>query len=474
MTEHGEVVGGNTLLARLHGGHTQGATGVLEYEIAGRPRRLLLRNGAVVLPADSALAAEVRRLAAEGSNARWEPLLARLAGRLAEEANARCAPLRRLAQEPADTAGPVPTWALLRRVHALAAPAQSPPAASLVAEGEDPPPAAGPPCWTQEERWVLERLRIATPYAVLESECPFQVEELRQVVAGLRGVGIVRAPDEAPTLAHDSGLLKLVDMLRARIGASLRERPLGLLDDALQRRLETLARRASTMGHYELLGVEPAADESEIQAAFERLARLVHPSHAERPGVQLSPAELSGLFERAVAAMRTLGDPLLRASYDTGHGVSRVTEQDSSDRRLEVAELARRAFDQASYEERNGDLHSALVLYERAAALAPRAEHWLALARLQAKNPSWSSRTLESYRRALELDPTAATEISFEMGGVLERAGSLDEAVSYYQRAAAARPPHPAAIEAMDRLAERGHGTRASAGRGLGRLFRRS
>ncbi|HLF56918.1 MAG TPA: DnaJ domain-containing protein, partial [Thermoanaerobaculia bacterium] len=274
--------------------------------------------------------------------------------------------------------------------------------------------------------------------------------------------------------AHDSGLLKLVELLRARIGASLRERPLGLLDDALQRRLEALARGASAMNHYELLGVKLDAEESEIQAAFEGLARLVHPSHAERPGVILSSGELDGLFERAVAAMRTLGDPALRAVYDDSHGFSRAPDQDSSDRRLEIAELARREFERARYEERNGDLHSALVLYEQAAAMAPSAEHWLGLARLQAKNPAWGGRALESFRRALELDPQRAGEIRFAMAGVLERSGKLDEAVSYYQSALQGPASPAGAREALERLAGQGHGKepRAAGGR-LGRLFRR-
>ena len=467
---------GATLLDHLRDAHTRRASGVLDYEVAGRARRILMHGGGMLLPADSLLAAEVRRLSAAGDAAHWEPLLDRLAARLVEEAGARSLCLRPIDRAPRDAAGPVPTWALIRRAFALAAdPSRDPdPSEALIADVPHLPPASGPPCWTPEELWVLERLRTAAPYALLERDCPFRTLQLRRVVAGLRAVGVVRAPDRASSFAHDSGLLKLVELLRARIGASLRERPLGLLDDALQRRLEALARGASAMNHYELLGVEPDADESEVQAAFDGLARLVHPSHAERAGVLLSPGELNGLFERAVAAMRTLGDPALRSAYDDGHGFSRAPDQDSSDRRLEVAELARREFERARYEERNGDLHSALVLYEQAAAMAPSAEHWLGLARLQAKNPAWGGRALESFRRALELDPQRGGEIRFAMAEALERSGKLDEAVSYYQSALQGPAPPTGAREALERLAGQGHGKEAHAAGGrLGRLFRR-
>jgi tetratricopeptide (TPR) repeat protein len=428
-----------------------------------------------MLPADNPLAAAVRRVGDGAPAAVWEPLIARLAARLAEESGARLGALRPLASPSAGVVGPLPTGAILRRAFALAADptVESDDDEVLVAEAPEPAGSGEPPCWTPQELWILERLRTANPFAALGRECPFPAGELRGALVGLRGMGIVRPAGRPPAFAHDSGLLKLVELLRARVGASLRERPLGLLDDALQRRLESLARRASAMSHYELLSIAPSADESEIQAAFENVARLVHPSHADRRSVVLSRAELEVLFERAVAAMRTLGDPALRAEYDGTHGISRLPDKSSSDRRVEIVELARREFERARFEERNGDLHSALVLFERAATLAPTAEHWLGLARLQAKNPSWRNRTLESYRRALELDPGAAPEIRFEMGGVLERAGELDEAVSYYQAAAGAASPHAAARDALRRLAADGHGGTGKAGSRLGRLFRR-
>jgi hypothetical protein len=59
---------------------------------------------------------------------------------------------------------------------------------------------------------------------------------------------------------------------------------------------------------YERLGVDPAASQTEIRAAYRRLARRVHPDRGG-PG---SEAAMAAVNE----AWRVLGDPARRANYD--------------------------------------------------------------------------------------------------------------------------------------------------------------
>jgi tetratricopeptide (TPR) repeat protein len=461
------------LLTRLLRTHHERGTGSLEVEAGGRTRRIHLAAGEIWLSSESPLAGAVRELGSSGDAARWSPLLDRLVEAYLAAGAVRGMAWRAGESPPADAAGPLPTEALLRRAFAARGRDAEPPGQLVVASESDRDGAGAPACWSPEERWVLERLRRPMRFDALRAECPFPEAHLRAALAGLVAVGRLHDPQRAPTAPQDSGLLRLVELLSARVAASLRDRPLGLLDDAHRRRVEALARGAEGKTHYELLGVPADASAEAIQAAFEGLARLLHPVHAERGTLGLSAPSLMRLFERAVGAYRTLGDPALRAAYDASHGVERAPAGESGgERRAELEELARREFDRARFEELNGDLHSALVLYEQVVELSPSVDHLLALARLQAKNPAWNSRALATVQRALELAPQEPA-LLFLAGELFERAGQAERAAGYFQACVGRAPEHAGAQAALRRLAARGVGAAAGESRGLGKLFRR-
>jgi tetratricopeptide (TPR) repeat protein len=468
----GETRAGRELLTRLLRTHQERGTGTLEVELGGRVRRIHLAAGEIWLSGESPFAGAVRELGSSADAARWLPLLDRLVEAYLSAVAAPGLAWREGESPPAEAAGPLPTEALLRRAFAAAASGAEPPGQLVVGSESDRDGAGAPTCWSPEERWVLERLRRPMRVDALRAECPFPEARLRAALAGLVAVGRLHDPQRPPAAPQDSGLLRLVELLAARIAASLRERPLGLLDDAHRRRVEAVAREAEGRTHYELLGVAPDASAEAIQVAFENLARLIHPVHAERGALGLSRASLMRLFERAVGAYRTLGDPALRAAYDASHQIepNRAAES-GGERRAELEELARREFDRARFEELNGDLHSALVLYEQVVELAPSADHLLALARLQAKNPAWNSRALATVQRALEIAPQQP-ELLFLAGELYERAGQAERAAGYFQECAGRTPSHAGAQAALRRLAARGVGVAAES-RGLGKLFRR-
>ncbi|KAG1671962.1 hypothetical protein FOA52_013334 [Chlamydomonas sp. UWO 241] len=68
--------------------------------------------------------------------------------------------------------------------------------------------------------------------------------------------------------------------------------------------------------HYELLGIEPDADEGEIKAAFRRMALDLHPDVNDEPDAHQAFIDLKEAYE-------TLSDGDSRREYDRMHGLGR-------------------------------------------------------------------------------------------------------------------------------------------------------
>ncbi len=60
--------------------------------------------------------------------------------------------------------------------------------------------------------------------------------------------------------------------------------------------------------HYELLGIDPAADEAELRRAWKQLALRWHPDRAG--------PDVTFVFQKLLAAYNVLSDPASRAAYD--------------------------------------------------------------------------------------------------------------------------------------------------------------
>jgi tetratricopeptide (TPR) repeat protein len=449
------------------------ATGALELEGSDRARRLFFLRGDLHLPVVHPLADRARNLLAAGDapavSERWRDLVERLADSLDPFGRPRVVFHPGLERLPPETIGPVPTLVLLRVL------AGRDPESELAAHaGERWVASSGAwqrglrGGWTPEEAWILERARQPATRAQLERESPVPREILRRAWAGLRAAGDLRCVDESGASRSPTGpdATRLVDILSERVAAGLRERPLALSVEEHRRRLAELLARAGGMNHYELLGLPQDAGVDAVGAAFEELARCVHPSHGQRLAAAEPRKALEFLFARATEAFRTLSDPALRVVYDATHGIAPpAIAPELDERAVEATRYARRIFERARSEEAQGDFHAALQLYGQAAETDPRAEYWAALGRLQGENPQWGARALESYRRALELDPQSA-DLRYAVGELLERAGDFARARSNYQAAANARPPHPAAPAAVARLG--GDGARRGGGGFLG------
>lgn len=475
------------LLAELR---ARRATGTLELEDAGTSRRIHLRDGEVWIPGAHPLA---RKLAErlEAARARRgapmpadEPMLGILEKVAVVMVTWKASGTRfreGVGGFPGDLVGPLPGARLLmigaslgldeteveRRLAQLGARIRAAPGGL---RGGD---LLG---FLPEEHFLVEKLALPTATAELLAASPFPRVEAARRLLELAAIGLV-LPESGPvsdaTAAyHDAS--ELVTRLSERVARGLVERPLELDRETYREVVTDLLARHGGLDHYELLAVGSDAPLATIHAAYERLARTVHPDNAARYEVKGSESALQVLFERATLAWEVLSDPERRRAYNERQLIEISAAGPTGERRdAERREIARKQFERALVYANAGDLHSAIQMLEQAVQVDPRADYWATLARLQARNPSWLQRALTSYRHAVQLDPGNA-ELRLAYGQMFEQLEEPERARVQYNAALRANPDLQ---EAADRLAaleqrlavpERGPGTSIFA-----RFFRR-
>lgn len=200
-----------------------------------------------------------------------------------------------------------------------------------------------------------------------------------------------------------------------RIARSLAEQPLELGLAAHRQQVAEAVRRVGQATFYHFLSVGPAAQVSEVHQAYERMARLVHPSHSERLGWEGEKSVLSMLFEHATQAYLTLSHPERRKAYDREwSGEAPPPMPASPARREENRARARESFERARALAKADEIHYAVELAREAARIDPQPEYFILLGDLLEKNERWLTQALDAYRKALELgsaDPRLLSSI---------------------------------------------------------------
>jgi tetratricopeptide (TPR) repeat protein len=189
-----------------------------------------------------------------------------------------------------------------------------------------------------------------------------------------------------------------------RIARALAERPLTIQPREHRERVAELLKQLGEATFYHLLGIDPASGAREVYEAYDGVARLVHPSHASRVGLEGREEVLKVLFERATLGYLTLIELDRRKEYDRDVGPARWTSLRTSTASRE--EEARRCLARARTLAESEDFHSAIELLRQSVRLAPDAEAYGLLGLLQAKNPQWMDEALESLERAVEMGAT--------------------------------------------------------------------
>ncbi len=199
-----------------------------------------------------------------------------------------------------------------------------------------------------------------------------------------------------------------------RIGRSLAERPLEVGVAEQRERVAALVREVGGATFYQLLAVGPTASPEKVHEGYERVARLVHPSHAPYLGLEGREGVLEVLFERATAAYVTLSHPGRRRDYDREIGPGGWPEAATGRSRSEEnRDRARGYFNRATAFVAKDEIHFAIELLREAARIDPQAKYFVLLGDLQTRNQNWLRHAADSYARALEIGgPDAQVEQS--------------------------------------------------------------
>lgn len=239
-----------------------------------------------------------------------------------------------------------------------------------------------------------------------------------------------------------------------RIERQLREQPLEISPEEHRVRLAELMAQVGELNHYEFLGITPDASSDQVHDAYDRLARLVHPSHAPTLGLGGREAALELLFEEATHAYLVLSHPDRRREYDREAEVTKtVAVMARAGREEEARQVARRYYRQAISLGRSEEYHFALELLGEAVRIDPRPEYYCLLGEIELKNPRWTSRAFDSFQAALAAAPDDP-RAHLGMARAHEALGRPLSAQEHYRKVLAIAPEAHEAREGLSRIEE--------------------
>jgi hypothetical protein len=309
---------------------------------------------------------------------------------------------------------------------------------------------------TPTEAFLMSRADGSLSFQEILSVSPMDPDEVSRALYGLLAVGLLElpqasmpeektpappepaekaAPEVMPVNALDAFLERTSDLpapsgepsgakdAPARSAPSNESTGYARSIDAENERAAVLERiqAARNTDHYGILDVDRSADEEGIRRAYYRIARRFHPDRFRRPEFEEIIDDVEQMFSATTEAYNTLSHQNLRAEYERDLAASASSGRGAE---VNVSVQARESYLRARKHVEAEEFHDAVALLEMATRLdGSKAEYWLLLGTIQAKNPRWRKKAEESYLKTAELDPTSAD--AYLHLGRLYRAGGL-------------------------------------------------
>lgn len=106
--------------------------------------------------------------------------------------------------------------------------------------------------------------------------------------------------------------------------------------------VETMHELLEELNYYQLLLIEPDCEQTDIEPAFRRESRRLHPDRLARLGSGPFQVKANKIYRSINEAYRTLRDPDTRAAYDAEHrmGAARLSDDGRRDAQSSAAAAA--------------------------------------------------------------------------------------------------------------------------------------
>jgi hypothetical protein len=214
--------------------------------------------------------------------------------------------------------------------------------------------------------------------------------------------------------------------------------------------------------HFEVLGLTTAANDTEIRAAYARLARILHPDACRDPILAEVDGQREAVFVRVREAYEALRDPKARSEYEaelrrrkppSAPAPPPEPVPSSPEKLEEIVAAAEELVRDGQYWEAMPQLEA--VLERTAGALRVRAR--MALARASAKYPERLRQAEAHLQEVLREDPAVLDDAvrlaaSLLLGDIYRASGLPVRAAAMYRKALAIQPQNRHAARELARL----------------------
>jgi len=165
-----------------------------------------------------------------------------------------------------------------------------------------------------------------------------------------------------------------------------------------------LARQLPNIDYYQLLDIPRAATRSQIVPRIDELKKQYEPNTYPPPARE----SVTAIRRKLDEALGVLNDPVKRAEYDKIIIAGRRHEASdpSLQQKLAQRSIAQKNFERAGELSISGDYYGAIVLLKQSLEYTPHnADAWFLLGSCQEKNPNWRHDAVDSYQKALSINP---------------------------------------------------------------------
>lgn len=240
------------------------------------------------------------------------------------------------------------------------------------------------------------------------------------------------------------------------------------------RRVEILTAydRIKTKNHFEILGIQPGANDAQVKEAYFRLAKRFHPDTHHDPSLADLRDQLEAVFIRLGAAYDVLRNPRTRAGHeaDLATRAPRITVLRPQEPEVAVeppppaptpadpaqdALAVQEALRKAQYYFEKDKCWDAIQLLEPVLTLAqgkPLQRVRVLLSKAYLKNPKWVKQAEQTLQTVIREDPKDI-EANFLLGTIYKASGLRSRATHAFQRVLELNADHERANAELAELA---------------------